>query len=415
MAKHNISVYVQLPGEEQKTLAGQLGWNDVTSVGEFVYAESFLKHKNFYPLDQTALKTRPQKEVRNSGIYGVFRDAGPDAWGRDQLTRSYGLLNEIDVLLRAPEDGAGNISFHPDHDLRAYTLKEIDDVSRGFPPSDNVIDQAVNLTTSMGGAKPKILAYDDGAFWIAKFPEKGDPECKNAANEHAMLSIANQCGIEACESRLHPLPDGRIIILVKRFDLAGTPDRYTRLGFASAHTILGMGDSRRDGELKSYPLLRYQARLWTRKEIGAELWQRLAFNALVSNMDDHARNHALVYDGQWRLSKAFDIVAAPVAGPVRLCLQIHAGNVIATPESLIVSADEMGVGREQAVATLLSMSSVILEQWRERVASNMSPYAVDQLAGAFRLPREMLTFDFSQLSSLKAKKRYGTRYKTAIR
>jgi len=409
MAEHKTQVYVQLPGEEQKTLAGQLRWNDVTSVGEFVYDELFRTHKDFYPLDPTVLKMRPRKEVRNSGIYGVFRDAGPDAWGRDQLMRSYGLLNEIDVLLRCPEDGAGNISFHPEHRLRAFTLKEIDDISSGFPPSDTVIDQAVNPTTSMGGAKPKLLAYDDGAFWIAKFPEIGDPECKNAVNEHAMLSLANQCGIDACESRLHPLPDGRSIILVKRFDLAGTPKRYTRLGFASAHTILGMGDPRRDGELKSYPLLRFQARLWTRKEIGTELWQRLAFNALVSNMDDHARNHALIYDGQWRLSKAFDIVAAPVAGPVRLCLQIHAGNVIATPESLIISADEMGVGRDHAVASIISMSSVILEQWHERVASGMSPHAVDQLDGAFRLSKEVLAFDFSQLSSKKQKKRYGVR------
>lgn len=112
--------------------------------------------------------------------------------------------------------------------------------------------------------------------------------------------------------------------------------------------------------------------MWTRKDIGAELWQRLVFNALVSNTDDHARNHTVVYDGLWSLSKAFDIVAAPGAGPVRLCLQIHNGSVIATPASLLISADEMGVAREQTIETIRSMASVVLEQWRGRIGEQMS-------------------------------------------
>ena len=406
MAEIKIPVFVQLPGDEQKTLAGELAWNDETSVGAFIYDNSYRKQKNNYLLDPTVLKLRPKKEVRNKGIYGVFRDAGPDAWGRDQLGHIHGMLDEISVLQHAPEDGAGNITFHPDHRLHTYTLKEIDDVSSGFPPSDTFIANAVNQTTSMGGAKPKLLAYEDGSFWIAKFSEKGDPECKNALNEHAMLSMANQCGINACESRVHQLPDGRLIILVKRFDLDGTPERFTRLGFASAHTVLGMGDPRQDGKLKSYPLLRYQARLWTQKEMGAELWQRLVFNALVSNMDDHARNHALIYDGQWSLSKAFDIVAAPNTGPVRLCLQIHSNNVIATPQSLLLSADEMGVDRNQAIEIICSMASLILGQWRDQVGDRMSGHAVDQLAIAFRLAKEVIDFDFSTVPAIPQSRRY---------
>lgn len=408
MAEVKVLVYAQLPGSEKKTLAGELTWNDVTSVGSFSYDGSYRQQKNSYLLDPIVLKPRPVKEVRNNGIYGVLRDAGPDAWGRDQLARMHGTLDEISVLQHAPEDGAGNITFHSDHRLYAYTQKEIDDVSGGFPPADNVIANAINQTTSMGGAKPKLLAYEDGAFWIAKFPEKGDPECKNAANEHAMLSLANQCGIDACESRIHQLPDGRLIILVKRFDLAGTLQRFTRLGFASAHTVLGMGDPRQDGKLKSYPLFRHNARLWTRKEVGGELWQRLVFNALVSNIDDHARNHALVYDGQWSLSKAFDIVAAPGTGPVRLCLQIHAGNVIATPASLLLSADEMGVEREQAIGTMCSMASLILEQWRDRVGTRMSGNAVGQLATAFRLAEEVMGFNFAAVPAQPQTRRYRT-------
>ena len=406
MAESRINVYAQLPGEALKTLAGELSWNSNTAVGSFTYADTWREQKSSYFLDPAVLTSRPRKETRNEGIYGVFRDAGPDAWGRDQLIRQWGILDEIGILKHAAEDGAGNISFHAEHRLRAYTLAEIDAVSAGFPPADTALTQAIQPGTSMGGAKPKLLAYDDGAFWIAKFPEKGDPECKGAANEHAMLQLAARCGIRACESRLHRLPDGRLIILIKRFDLSGTPDRHTRLGFASAHTVLGMGDARRDGQLKSYPLLRFEARRWTRSEIGPELWQRIVFNALVSNMDDHSRNHALIHDGNWRLSPAFDIVAAPVAGAVRLCLQIHAGNVVATPSSLITSAVEMGVAREQAIDTLRDISAIILEQWRQHIGDQMSSPAVDQLVMAFRLAEEVRQFDFASLPPHVRSRRY---------
>jgi serine/threonine-protein kinase HipA len=406
MAETGIAVFVQLPGDTHKSLAGELVWNSDTKVGSFTYDKGYSKLKGAYHLDPVALLPRPRRETRNDGIYGVFRDAGPDSWGRDQLMRIHGTLDEVGMLLKAPQDGAGNISFHEEQRLPAYSLQTIDEVSASFPPEDSMISAAVNQTTSMGGAKPKLLTFHEGAFWIAKFPEKGDPEFKNAANEHAMLEMAKGCGIEAAESRVHRLPDDRLILLVKRFDLAGTPDTFTRLGFASAHTVLEMGDPRRDGELKSYPLLRHQARRWARKEIGFELWQRLAFNALVSNVDDHARNHALVHDGEWKLSKAFDIVAAPGAGLVRLCLQIHKGSVIATPESLIKSAFEMGVEREVAIHTLLSMSSTILSQWRELVDGWMSGKAIDQLVSAFRLAEEVKAFDFSSIPEPAKSKRY---------
>ncbi len=406
MAESRIAVFAQLPGDIHKTLAGELAWNPDTAVGAFTYDEAWRTPKNTYFLDPSVLTARPRKETRNDGIYGVFRDAGPDAWGRDQLIRQHGMLDEIGILQHAPEDGAGNISFHAEHRLRAYTLQEIDAVSAGFPPVDTALAQAIQPSTSMGGAKPKLLAYDDGAFWIAKFPEKGDPECKGAANEHAMLQLAGRCGIRACESRLHRLPDGRQIILVKRFDLSGTPEQHTRLGFASAHTVLGMGDPRKDGGLKSYPLLRFESRRWTRAEIGPELWQRLAFNALVSNMDDHSRNHALIHDGAWALSPAFDIVAAPATGPVRLCLQIHSGSVIATPSSLIASANEMGVERDLAIAALHNMATLILEQWRQYIGEQMSGAAIDQLVSAFRLAEEVAQFDFTSLPPPARSRRY---------
>lgn len=44
-----------------------------------------------------------------------------------------------------------------------------------------------------------------------------------------------------------------------------------------------------------------------------QLWRRLAFNILISNTDDHLRNHGFLYAGNagWRLSPAFDLDPSP--------------------------------------------------------------------------------------------------------
>ena len=393
-----MPVYLQRPGDPCKILAGRFILDEATGVGAFEYDRDYLSASRAYPIDPVHAKfPRPRKTLLNKGVFGVLRDAGPDAWGRDMLLREHGVLTETEILEKAPEDGAGNISFHPDARLQAYSLREIDQVSAGFPPTDTALSQTVHPTTSMGGAKPKLLAYDDGAFWIAKFPERGDPEFKNAANEHAMLEMAKACGIDACDARIHVLPDGRNILLVKRFDLDGSPAQHVRKGFASAHTVLGMGDPRRDGVLRSYVLFRHEARRWTRQDDGGALWRRLAFNALVSNTDDHPRNHALVYDGVWRLSKAYDIVAAPADGVVRLSMAIHANGAVATPETLVASAEVMGMRRDEAISELGNLAKLIRAQWRDRIGQGMSGLAVDHLARAFRLAEAVLKFDYSGL------------------
>ena len=108
------------------------------------------------------------------------------------------------------------------------------------------------------------------------------------------------------------------------------------------------------------------------------------------------------------------------AGPVRPCLAIFAGGVVATPESLILSADEMGVEREEAVHVLVDMATQITEQWRSRIADGMAATSVDQLSGAFRLAVAVRGFDFAQVASPVRSCRYrpgraaGMRGRTAL-
>lgn len=400
MAKKTTSVFIWLPGHTQPVCCGQFSWSPETRIGEFVYAPDYLSLSHAQGLDPINLRLRRSvvREARQDGIFGIFRDAGPDAWGRDQLYRQYGVLDEFDYLLRGPGDAVGNLSFGQEpRPFAAYTLTALDEVSRGFPPEDAVLDHVVHPTTSMGGAKPKLLIEDAGAFWIAKFPEKGDPRRFLAANEHVMLLLARLCGIDTASSRLHTLPDGRQILLVRRFDLERTVEGVKRKGFASAYTVLGLGNPREDGNKKSYLRLADEALRWTGQSQGALIWQRLLFNAMVGNIDDHPRNHALISDERgWQFSPAFDIVATERRDHVALSMSFHRQGALATPQTLLEAAVCLGIEPDAAIAQMRSMANSILERWESCfVDVDAETEAVHRLASAFTIARQVQQHAFS--------------------
>lgn len=413
MPKKSTPVLVYLPGESTPVPAGVFSWSPETRVGEFAYDSIYLRSSTAISLDPMGLRFKRSviKEARQEGIFGIFRDAGPDAWGRDQLYREHGDLDEFELLLKGPADGVGNVCFgDTPQPVKAYSLAELDDVSRGFPPENTQIANAINPTTSMGGAKPKLLVQDAGAFWIAKFPEKGDPVRFLAANEHVMLEMAKDFGIDAASSRLHSLPDGRQILLVRRFDLVQENHGVTRKGFASAYTVLGLGNPHDDGRKKSYLRFAEEAMRWTGQQYGRAIWQRLVFNAMVGNIDDHPRNHALIRNiNGWQLSPAFDIVASQRIGQVALSMRFHNDGAIATPETLLASACLFGIPAEEAITEMHRMASTILETWQSRFrkigadAENMA-----KLEGAFKMARQVLAYSFhiAQLREIRRSTRY---------
>jgi serine/threonine-protein kinase HipA len=411
MAKKSTPVLVYRPDETAPVQAGIFTWQSDTRVGEFRYDSAYLDDERSVSLDPITLRFKRSviREARQEGIFGVFRDAGPGAWGRDQLFRDYGDLDELDYLIQGPGDGVGNLVFGAkEKELKSYTLAALDEVSRGFPPEDSQIANVVHPTTSMGGAKPKLLVWDEGAYWIAKFPEKGDPVRFLAANEHVMLKMAEACGIESAQSRLHSLPDGRQIILVRRFDLEATEGGVIRKGFASAHTALGLGNPREDAQKKSYLRFADEIRRWTGKEAGFALWKRIVYNAMVGNVDDHPRNHALIMDkAGWRLSPAFDIVASARPNQVALCMKFHEGGAVATPESLLASALLLGIDVAGAVSTLKSMAHTILDTWRKRFeAIGAEPEHLEKLQGAFKIAQAVADFPFEHIQLPVRPRRY---------
>ena len=161
--------------------------------------------------------------------------------------------------------------------------------------------------SSLGGARPKASVVEaNGALSIAKFPKEQD-EYPLERWEAVALRLAERSSIAAARARVMEV-DGRIALIVRRFDRADDG----RIPYLSAMAML----DRADGERASYPeiadaIASYGARADCDRR---ELYRRLAFNVLVSNVDDHLRNHGFLWGGRegWRLSPAFDLNPTPV-------------------------------------------------------------------------------------------------------
>lgn len=158
----------------------------------------------------------------------------------------------------------------------------------------------------MGGARPKANILDEkGQSWIAKFPSNKDIIDK-AAWEYLSYRLAIDAGIDMAESKLERVADNHHTFFTKRFDRK----RQERIHFASAMTMTGKNEELIRDETPSYlEIVEFIQFSGTHvAEDLHQLWRRLVFNILISNTDDHLRNHGFILtDGGWRLSPAFDI------------------------------------------------------------------------------------------------------------
>jgi len=143
-----------------------------------------------------------------------------------------------------------------------------------------------------------------------------------------MLALARACGITTAESRLISIAD-RDVLLVKRFDREKTKGGYHRARMVSGLTLLRAEDSHQNRDKWSYVLLAEELRRISAnpEQDALELFKRMCFNALVSNIDDHPRNHAVLAKNQdWRLSPAYDITPATPVSLERRDLALTIGD-----------------------------------------------------------------------------------------
>ncbi|MCX8565652.1 MAG: serine/threonine-protein kinase HipA [Glomeribacter sp. 1016415] len=285
---------------------------------QFTYNQTWTQAKIGFAIDP-ALPLMADARYINHRLWGVFQDISPDRWGRLVQTRAHNRhLSESDFMLGVSDYmrmGALRLNqiespeaFLADHhnvpklvDLHALE-QAISHLEAG---QETAADLAllVQPGSSLGGAHPKAALEDKGHIWIAKFQSRFDTE-RVALWEATLLNMAQQAGIRTANYKLLNAKNEQPVLLVKRFDRQGKQ----RIPFMSAMTFLERDENNCSSasyiEL-SDALTRYSSQPRLDK---LELWQRMVFNAMAGNIDDHLRNHGFLRDPQgWRLAPAYDI------------------------------------------------------------------------------------------------------------
>ena len=292
----------------------------------FEYERAWLARRDAFAIDPTALPLQPGAQ-HGAALFGALQDCGPDRWGRVLIERAVRKkvleqrpFRDIDYVL-ALDDASriGALRFrNPDGPFLAATTGRLPPVVRLaalLRATDAVHrdrETAADLRfllgegSPLGGARPKsAVVLPDGAMAIAKF-RKPDDTRDIAAGEILALSLAAAAGIQTAAHQLVPVGRSHAA-LITRFDRRG-PER---LPFLSAASLVGATE--RDGA--SYLAIAEAIRRFG-DDVHAELnqlWRRMVFSLLVSNCDDHLRNHGFLMHtpGRWSLSPAYDVNPVP--------------------------------------------------------------------------------------------------------
>lgn len=359
----------------------------------------------------------PQYPPARQDRFGVFSDSSPDRWGRLLMDR------RLERTIRAGVQPTGTRLYETDYLLGVHDLYRVGalrykrddqgeflDNSTGFaaPPfteigalerasraleedPDNATEQGQQWLRmliapggSLGGARPKASVTDgQGHLHIAKFPSARD-DYDVGAWEMIVNALAMGCGLNVAVAEARKFASEHHCFMVRRFDRT---DDGRRLHFSSAMTMTGRVDGDDASTGVSYlelaeVLIRHGSQ--TNADL-RELWSRIVFNILVSNTDDHLRNHGfiLVPGSGWRLSEAYDMNPVPIADGLKLNIT-EADNAL----DLELAREVAGYFRlplDEADETIDEFQGIV-RQWRTLASRlGLSAREQDWMAGAFRL------------------------------
>jgi serine/threonine-protein kinase HipA len=406
MVEQPIGISVQIAGEDIP--AGRL-WTHRRGRGEsatFAYLPEFLARQDVYALDPSLpLQAGNQHTAVGQALFGAFTDCAPDGWGRRLVLRAEQHqarederaprgLAEIDYLLGARDDlRQGSLRLQAAREATYLAagargvphllnlprlLHAAAELERDEPTAED-LRLLLDGASSLGGARPKAHVLDTvERLSIAKFPAPAGDRWDVIRWEEVALTLAQEAGIAVPPHELH-LIAGRPVLVVRRFDR----QPGGRVGYVSAMTMLGA----RDGEQGSYFEIAEAIEEHSPSAAAdlRELWRRIVFNVLISNTDDHLRNHGFlrVSTAGWRLSPAFDLNPNPEGEPKRLSTAIDERDTLASMARVLEVADLFGLSQEVARAIVGEVARAT-GRWREAArTTNLSKAELDRMRPAF--------------------------------
>jgi len=360
----------------------------------FEYNKEWLANPKRFALEP-ALPATLGSHYTEKALFGAIGDSAPDRWGRVLMQRGNTTgrtLMEMDYLLGVDDETRQGALRFSEKEGGPYLadekksvpplikLPELQNVTEKFlddNATDEEIKQLLAPGSSLGGAWPKASVLDkDGVLSIAKFSRKDDIN-DTVRWEAVALVLAKMAGINVNVFTLDKIA-GKHILIVKRFDRDGK----NRIPFLSAMSMLGAFD--KDGQVHSHTEIAtaiVQHGAQPDKDL-EELWRRAIFEVMISNKDNHLRNHGFLYNGKgWILSPAYDL------------------NPSIEKENFEVAIDDTGakntIERAMLVAPIFRLTDAraqeILSEVREAVSNwrkiaklfDISDSACDRMAKAF--------------------------------
>ena len=402
-----IFVYVDLEGTPR--LVGRL-WARARKNKEgatFEYDPTWLENPIRFSLEPAlTLGPGPFHTAAESPMFGAIGDSAPDRWGRALMRRMerrraelekqtpHTLLEADYLLLVDDEARQGALRFSEREGgpfLREAGVKRIPplvELPKLLSAAEHVVEETdtdedlrllVAPGSSLGGARPKASVRDsDGHLAIAKFPRRDD-EFNTVMWEAVARRLADSAGIPVPAARVERVAD-KPVLLLRRFDREGA----RRIPFLSAMSMLGSRDNETRSYLEIVDALRQHGA--APKEDMAALWRRLVFNILISNTDDHLRNHGFLYDGQngWRLSPAYEL--NPVPTDLKPRILSTAINEDDNTASLALALDvagyfELSANRAREIAAEVGRA---VAEWRDVAARHgLTEQEIARMASAF--------------------------------
>lgn len=373
----------------------------------FEYDETWLKHPERFALEPAlSLTTGTFHTHAHQSLFGAIGDSAPDRWGRTLMRRAQTVrakaagdtprtLSEVDFLLGVNDEARQGalrfsetlngpfLSFKGKNNIipsLADLPKLLSATERFLDEEENTSDLKILLApgSSLGGARPKASIRDQNEMAIAKFARKDD-EFNVVVWEAVALTLAQKSGLCLPAWRLETVLK-KAVLIIQRFDRA----QQTRIPFLSAMSMLGAKDNEAHSYLEIVDALRqYGAMPQTDM---AELWRRIVFSILISNTDDHLRNHGFLYAREkgWRLSPAYDLNPTPTEiKPRILTTAINLYDTSASLDVALSVIDDFRLSLAQAKAIIKEVSHGVT-QWR-KVAQNfgLEKKEIERMHSAF--------------------------------
>lgn len=294
----------------------------------FEYADAWLE--TGFPISPFSLPLEKRVFVPSKpyfgGLFGVFADSLPDAWGNILVNRmlkkngiSVDRITVLDRLAIVGNSGMGALTYEPEYVMEKESGDfDLDDLAAECEKVlrteyTDALDELYMLGGTSGGARPKIMTQWDQKEWIIKFPAYVDGKDAGVM-EYAYSLCAKKCGITMPETRLFPSERCLGYFGTVRFDREKIKDQSGKVYIDRRHMLTAAAILELDFE---QPCLDYLSVMKLTKILTRDhkpdlenMFRIMCFNVFAHNRDDHAKNFTFLYDDKkdhWGLAPAYDL------------------------------------------------------------------------------------------------------------